>query len=75
VCFTSVGDKADERLAAKAEAAHTLPASAAHEINNSLGSLLNLLYLLETEATITEKGRHFLTLAQEEVCRISESTR
>src|SRR5439155_5254915 len=42
-----------------------------HEINNPLDSLLNLLYLLEPEATLTSKGRHYLTLAQEEVRRVS----
>lgn len=45
-------------------------ASLAHEINNPLDSLLNLLYLIEAEATPT--GRHYLALAQEEVHRISQ---
>jgi signal transduction histidine kinase len=44
----------------------------AHEINNPLASLLNLLYLMKAEATFTEKGRHYLALAQEEVHRISQ---
>ena len=47
-----------------------LGASFAHEINNPLDSLLNLLYLIEPEATPT--GRHYLALAQEEVHRISQ---
>src|SRR5438874_10608911 len=47
-------------------------AAAAHEIKNPLDSLLNLLYLLEPEATLTEKGHHYLSLAQEEVRRISQ---
>ena len=51
-----------------------LPASAAHEINNPLDALLNLLYLLESES-LTAKGRHYLTLAQEEVQRISQIAR
>lgn len=53
---------ADQKLAGKVKSASTsrLFASAAHEINNPLDSLLNLLYLLETEATLTEKGRHYL---------------
>ena len=42
----------------------------AHEINNPLDSLLNLLYLTESEATPT--GRHYLALAEEEVHRISQ---
>jgi signal transduction histidine kinase len=48
----------------------SLVASLAHEINNPLESLLNLLYLIEAEATST--GRHYLALAQEEVHRISQ---
>jgi two-component system NtrC family sensor kinase len=58
-----------------AQSTGPLPVSAAHEINNPLDSLLNLLYLLEAEATLTEKGRHYLTLAQEEVRRISQIAR
>jgi hypothetical protein len=34
--------------------------------------LLNLLRLIEAEATLTEKGQHYLSLAKEEVQRISE---
>lgn len=48
------------------------PASAAHEIKNPLDSLLNLLYLLEAEATLSEKGRSYLALAKEEVSRLSQ---
>ena len=49
-----------------------LVASLAHEINNPLDALLNLLYLLEAEDTLTEKGRHYLAHAKEEVHRISQ---
>ena len=64
----------NQRLAAKARApsAAHLPASVAHEINNPLDSLLNLLYLVETEATLTERGQHYLSLAKEEVRRVSQ---
>lgn len=64
----------NQRLAAKARApsATPLPASVAHEINNPLDSLLNLLYLIEAEANPTEKGRHYLSLAKEEVRRVSQ---
>jgi signal transduction histidine kinase len=48
------------------------PASAAHEIKNPLDSLLNLLYLLEAEATLSEKGRSYLALAKGEVSRLTE---
>jgi signal transduction histidine kinase len=47
-------------------------ASLAHEINNPLDSLLHLLYMVEEEPTLTETGRHCLTLAEEEVHRISQ---
>lgn len=50
-------------------------ASIAHEINNPLDSLLNLLYLIEAEATLTAKGHEYLTLAQEEIHRLSEIAR
>jgi two-component system CheB/CheR fusion protein len=46
----------------------------AHEINNPLDALLNLLHLAESEATLTEKGRQYLILAREEIHRISQIT-
>jgi signal transduction histidine kinase len=49
-----------------------LGASLAHEINNPLDSLLNLLYLVKAESTLTEKGRQYWALAEEEVRRISQ---
>ena len=55
----------------RAQVAGAVPtALLAHEINNPLDSLLNLLYLIEAEATST--GRHYLALAEEEVHRISQ---
>jgi len=63
-----------EELAA--ESSVSLAASVvAHEINNPLESLLNLLYLLEAEANISEKGRRYLNLAQTEVHRVAQITR
>jgi signal transduction histidine kinase len=49
-----------------------LAASLAHEINNPLDSVLNLLYLLGKEAILTEKGRQYLMLAEGEVHRVSQ---
>ncbi|MGZ4731511.1 MAG: histidine kinase dimerization/phospho-acceptor domain-containing protein, partial [Terriglobales bacterium] len=49
-----------------------LVASLAHEINNPLEALLNLLYLMEPEAVLTEKGHHYLCTAREEIHRISQ---
>jgi signal transduction histidine kinase len=65
----SLGVEESERVRAPA-ASSVLGASLAHEINNPLDSLLNLLYLIEAEATPT--GRHYLALAEEEVHRISQ---
>ncbi len=62
---------AEQSLKSRALDKAPLLESAAHEINNPLDSLLSLLYLLEAEATLTETGRRYLTLAQEEVRRIS----
>lgn len=62
--------KSEQRVRAPAEGG-ALAASLAHEINNPLDSLLNLLYLVKAEA-LTEKGRDYLALAEEEVHRISQ---
>jgi signal transduction histidine kinase len=70
----SVGDHNDEMFAGRARAPSTkgLSTSAAHEINNPLDTLLNLLYLVESDPAISETSREYLKLAQEEVRRISE---
>jgi signal transduction histidine kinase len=60
---------------ARAPGAPTLSASVAHEINNPLESLLNLLYLLEAEPALSQTGRHVLALAVEEVRRVAEIAR
>ena len=49
-------------------------ASFAHEISNPLAALLNLLHLVESEATLTQRGRRYLNLAEEEIQRISQLT-
>jgi two-component system CheB/CheR fusion protein len=50
-----------------------LVATLAHEINNPLDSLQNLLYLTKEEA-LTDKGREYLQMAGEEVRRVSQIT-
>jgi signal transduction histidine kinase len=65
--FRLDGERPERRVAASADSAKI-----AHEIRNPLDSLLNLLYLIETEATLTPTGHHYLSLAQEEVRRISQ---
>src|ERR1700687_5080665 len=49
-------------------------ASFAHRIDNLLETVFNLLYLLETEATLSQKGRQYLTLAEEAVQRVAQNT-
>jgi signal transduction histidine kinase len=49
-------------------------ASFAHEVNNPLAALLNLLRLVESEAILSPKGRRYLSLAKEEIRRISQLT-
>jgi signal transduction histidine kinase len=79
----SIRGKAEQQLETRARPPNQarapndarLSASAAHEINNPLDSLLNLLYLLEAEDTLSAQGRHYLTLAEEEVRRISTIAR
>jgi phosphoglycerate-specific signal transduction histidine kinase len=47
-------------------------ASALHEINNPLESLLNLLYLVEADPAISQASRDHLRMAQAEVMRVSK---
>lgn len=51
-----------------------LAASIAHEINNPLESVVNLLYLMRTEDSI-ENLRMYVSQAEREIARVSEITR
>ena len=59
-----------EKLAATGR----LAASIAHEINNPLAALTNLIYLIETEA-ISDVVRTYANTAQEELARVAHITR
>ena len=52
------------------ERQRSLSRSVAHDINNPLEVLGNLLYLVESEPNLTEKGRRCLKLAREEIHRV-----
>ncbi|RZU43318.1 two-component system sensor histidine kinase NtrB [Edaphobacter modestus] len=58
------------RNADKLALAGRMAASIAHEINNPLEAITNLLYLVEHE-TLSDEARTYLTLAQHELGRVS----
>ena len=58
------------RNADKLALAGRMAASIAHEINNPLEAITNLLYLLDHEP-LPEQARRYLTLAQHELTRVS----
>ena len=52
-----------------------LMATIAHEINNPLGALMNLLDLLETQPELADSSKEFVRLAQQEVIRLTNISR
>ena len=62
------------RRTEKLAAAGRLAASIAHEINNPLESVTNLLYLLETHDSLDPIASKFVQTAQAELARVSEIT-
>jgi signal transduction histidine kinase len=62
---------ANERLAATGRMANTI----AHEINNPLESITNLLYLLRGAVRTPEVAREYLALADQELSRVSRIAR
>jgi two-component system, NtrC family, sensor kinase len=61
----------NERLAATGRMAHTI----AHEINNPLEAITNLLYLLRGPVAESREGAAYLASAEREVQRVSRITR
>jgi signal transduction histidine kinase len=60
-----------ERLAATGRVAHTI----AHEINNPLEAITNLMYLLQTSDDLTGPQKQYISLAQGELARVSRIAR
>jgi two-component system, NtrC family, sensor kinase len=60
-----------ERLAATGRMAHTI----AHEINNPLESITNLLYLLQSSLDKPETASQFVSTAASELARVSRISR
>jgi signal transduction histidine kinase len=69
--------RAQEALvhAEKGAALGRLAASIAHEINNPLTSLTNLLYLLQAQPALDPTARHYASLADQELRRIARITK
>jgi signal transduction histidine kinase len=61
--------------AEKFAATGRLAATIAHEINNPLESLTNLLYLLQHDDSLPEHARAHLRVADKELARVSDLTR
>jgi PAS domain S-box-containing protein len=62
------------RKTEKLAAAGRLAASIAHEINNPLEAVTNLLYLIRIQDSLTTETTQYVELAQHEVARVSEIT-
>ena len=72
---TDIQDRKDSEIALRKSErlalAGQLAASIAHEINNPLEAVTNLIYLISTRAT-DEESRHYCSMAQRELTRVTE---
>lgn len=59
------------RKTEKLATAGRLAATIAHEINNPLASVTNLLYLLQSNASLDATGREYLAIAEQELGRVT----
>lgn len=76
VMDTSERKRSEEALrkTEKLAAAGRLAASIAHEINNPLEAVTNLLFLLRTHSSLDETAQSYAQMAQHEVARVSDIT-
>jgi signal transduction histidine kinase len=69
--FTETALVRTEKLAAMGRLASTV----AHEINNPLEAVTNLLYLAQSDSTLSADTRSFLATAETELARLGDITR
>lgn len=62
------------RKTEKLAAVGKLASCVAHEINNPLSSVTNLLYLLSTQQSLNQTAKEYVQTAMEEISRISQVT-
>jgi PAS domain S-box-containing protein len=60
-----------EKLAAMGRLASTV----AHEINNPLEAVTNILYLVRSDGSLSDEAREYLAVAEQELARLSDITR
>jgi signal transduction histidine kinase len=63
------------RQAEKLAVTGRLAATLAHEVNNPLEAVTNILYLLDHDPGLATQSKQFLSMAQEELSRVSHITR
>lgn len=63
------------RRSEKLAATGRLAATIAHEINNPLEAVTNLLYLIETTPHLNSQARQYASAAQEQLARVAHITR
>ncbi|MDT8068052.1 MAG: PAS domain-containing protein [Terriglobia bacterium] len=63
------------RTSEKLATAGKMAASLAHEINNPLAAVTNLLYLVAQDASLSPHSQKFINMATSELARVSQITR